>query len=444
MNALQIIAKKQAGNELSGSEIEYFITNYVSGHIPDYQMAALLMAIYYQEMSTEETYFLTRIMLESGAVLDNSSILQPKADKHSTGGVGDKVSVILAPLVACLGVSVPMISGRALGHSGGTLDKLESIPGFDVRLSVSDAIKKLRKNGLVFMAQTEELVPADRRIYALRDSTSTVRSVPLITASILSKKLAENIDALVLDVKIGKGAFFTRQEYALKLSDRLLAVSEKFGLKTSILFTDMDQPLGRSVGNWLEIKESLETMQGNGPSDLNDVTIALGAEMLVQTRIERHYDKAIRLVEQTLKSGAAYEKFLKVVKSQGGKVKYIERPSQYPTSRLVHGIKSERSGYVSSIDALKIGVLAMDVGAGRIMVNDQIDPKAGVFLNKKVGEYVERGEVLATVHTDMNIDVAALNARIWDAFQIVRRKVTAPDPVLGYAVKDGKCKWPPY
>ncbi|MBN2013426.1 thymidine phosphorylase [candidate division KSB1 bacterium] len=444
MNALQLITKKQAGNELTPDEISYLVRGYVNGDIPDYQMSAFLMAAYYQEMSPEETYQLTKIMLESGERVNTSSIPGIKVDKHSTGGVGDKVSIVLAPLIACVGLYVPMISGRALGHSGGTLDKLESIPGINTNLSVDEAVKQLSKIGAVFMAQTEELVPADKKMYALRDATSTVKSIPLITASILSKKIAEGIDGLVLDVKVGKGAFYSRQQYALKLANSLINVSEKFGLKTSVLFTAMDQPLGKAVGNWLEIKESIDTLRGNGPKDFVDVVLALGSEMLVQTKQEKTYEEALKRLSIKLQSGEAYKKLLEIVKSQGGKTKFIENPGNYPESQRKIVVRSERSGYISTIDALQIGTLAMDVGAGRHKMTDEVDLKAGVMLNKKVGDYVERGEELATIMTDRQIEVTEINTRVWNAIEVTKLKVLPPNPLLGYAVKDGSCRWPPF
>lgn len=442
MNIINLIAKKQSGKDLSEDEIIYLINSYTSGEIPDYQMAAFLMSVYFQEMSQEELYNFTNAMLNSGEKIDTSTIPGIKIDKHSTGGVGDKVSIILAPLVASAGVIVPMISGRGLGHSGGTLDKLESIPGFKTNLSIYESKKKLAKIGVVFMGQTDTLVPADKKMYALRDTTSTIKSISLITASILSKKLAEGIDGLVIDLKVGKGAFFKNQKYGLKLAEKLITISEKFSLKTSVLFTAMDEPLGFHIGNWQEIKEAIEVLKGNGPNDLIDVTLALGAEMLVQAKIERKISSAIEKLKQILSSGAAYSKFLEIVKNQGGKVKYIENPDLYNKSKHHYIIKSERRGYVSNIDALKIGQLAMTLGAGRKTIDDKIDYKAGIVLPKKIGFYVERNEPIAEIFTDKDIPHKILEEQLLNAIKIVKIKLALPNPLLGYATKTGMSRWP--
>ena len=442
MTTQQLIIKKQSGKELTAEEIQFLVNGYVSGEIPDYQISAFLMAVYFQGMTYEETYYLTYAMLESGEKIDTSSIPGFKIDKHSTGGVGDKVSIILAPLVAAVGVVVPMISGRGLGHSGGTLDKLESIPRFKTNLKIKDSLKHLSKSGVALVGQTQNLVPADKKIYALRDSTATVRSIPLITASIMSKKLAEGIDGLVLDVKVGEGAFFKNQRYAYKLTDSLISIGERFSLKTTALFTGMDQPLGQAIGNWLEIKESIDMLQGNGPKDLTEVTLALAAEMLLHAKIERTISSAIERLKDVLKSGAAFNKFLDIVKQQGGKVKYIEKPNLYPKSKHHFIIKSERGGYVKSINALEIGMLAMELGAGRKTIKDKIDYKAGIILQKKVGDQVERNEVLAEIFTDANIPENIVRDHFLNATDVTTHDILRPNPILGYATKEGAFKWP--
>ena len=442
MSIQQIILKKQKGKALTGDEIKLLINGYVASKIPDYQMAAFLMAVYFQGMNYEEIYVLTREMIESGEKMSTDSIPGIKVDKHSTGGVGDKVSIVLAPLVAAAGVIVPMISGRALCHSGGTLDKLESIPGFKTNLSIQQSLKLLSKIGVVLVGQTDKLVPADKKIYALRDSTATVESIPLITASILSKKLVEGINALVIDLKVGKGAFFKKYEYALKLADSLISTSEKFDLKTTVLFTAMEQPLGKAIGNWLEIKEVIATLKGEGPEDLLTVTLALGAEMMIRAKIEKNVSDAINRLKIILESGAAYRKFLEIVKNQGGKIKYIENPDLYEKSKYHFTITSERSGYIKEIDALEMGILSMELGAGRKTINDKINHRAGLILNKKVGEFVNRNEPIVEIFTDINFSNVVLNDRISNAIKIAGGKVEKPNPILGYATNEGIFKWP--
>jgi len=442
MTTQSIIIKKQKGKEISAEEIDYLINGYVAGKIPDYQVAAFLMAVYFQGMTNEEIYYLTATMLNSGERIDTRTIPGMKVDKHSTGGVGDKVSLILAPLLATAGVSVPMISGRGLGHSGGTLDKLDSIPGFRTDLTIEQSMQQLSKIGVVLIGQTERLVPADKKIYALRDSTATVRSIPLITASILSKKLAEGIDALVIDLKVGKGAFFKDQPYAFKLADKLINISDQFNLKTSVIFTGMNQPLGRTIGNWLEVEESIETLQGKGPADLISVTLALGAEMLLRAKVEKDYVPAENKLKEILNSGQAFQKFIDIVKSQGGKVKFIEHPQSYDKSKYHYIFESERGGYVSDVDALEFGLLAMDLGAGRKTISDVIDYKAGIRLHKKIGDFVERNEPFAEVFTDLEINEDLIKERILNAFSISPNRVAQPNPLLSYANKEGVFRWP--
>ncbi|MBD3290695.1 thymidine phosphorylase [candidate division KSB1 bacterium] len=441
MTTQSIIIKKQRGKELAQDEINYLINGFISNSIPDYQMAAFLMTVYFQGMTYQETYHLTKAMLDSGEKIDTSVISGFKADKHSTGGVGDKVSLVLAPLVAAAGVIVPMISGRGLGHSGGTLDKLESIPGFKTKLSAKECIKQLENIGVAMIGQSDDIVPADKKIYALRDSTSTVRSVPLITASILSKKLAEEIDALVIDLKVGKGAFFKDQAYAYKLADSLIDISQRFGLQTSVLFTAMDQPIGNAIGNWVEVKESIDTLRGNGPEDLLEVTLALGSEMLMKAKLEKSISEAKDRLKNILASGAAYDKFTEIVKHQGGKLKYIEKPELYDESLHQHIVKSERSGFIDDINSRQIGLLAMELGAGRKTLADRIDHKAGIILKKKMGESVERNESVATVYTDLEISEAEIFDRISNAFNITPSSPPLTNPILGYATKDGISRW---
>ncbi len=333
MNIEQIIVRKRNGEELSANGLQDVVQGFVRDEIPDYQMAALLMAIYFQGMSFAETLSLTKVMIESGKKVEFNNLNKIPVDKHSTGGVGDKISIILAPLVAAAGVAVPMMSGRGLGHSGGTLDKLEAIPGFRTRLSLTEFKNQVENIGVAMIGQTDEIVPADRKIYALRDRTGTVPSIPLVVASILSKKIAEGAKALVLDVKTGRGAFFKSQEKTTQLAESLIAVSKQFGLPTTAFLTSMDQPLGYAVGNWLETREAIETLKGRGPKDVMEVTLALGAEMLRQAGIVANNYSGQAHLNDLLQSGAAYEKFLALVHAQGGDLYIIEHPDRYPKTK---------------------------------------------------------------------------------------------------------------
>jgi len=441
MTAEQIIVKKRDGHELSAQEIRFMINGFVSGEVTDYQMSALLMAIYFQGMTFEENYLLTKLMIESGSRVDFSHLNRFPVDKHSTGGVGDKVSLILAPLMACAGLAVPMMSGRGLGHSGGTLDKLEAIPGFRTNLTLKEYAAQVEKIGVAMIGQTEEIVPADRKMYALRDSTGTVPSIPLVVASIISKKVAEGAKALVLDVKTGNGAFFTSASKALELAERLIEISEKFDLQTSALMTYMDQPLGYAVGNWLETREAIDTLKGNGPEDLVEVTLALGAEMLRQAKMEDDVFSAQRKLEGLLSSGVAYEKFLTLVKVHGGDLSIIENPDLYPVSRIRKKIVSNKNGFVHSVNALKIGLLARELGAGRKKITDSVDYKAGIILNKKVGDPVEKGESLVEVHYSLKISSDYVEKRIFEAIEISEETIPAPQLILKYVNKKGQYDW---
>ncbi|UCE05238.1 MAG: thymidine phosphorylase [bacterium] len=441
MNAEQIIIRKRDGNELSEQELQFIIEGFVNGEIPDYQMVALLMTIYFQGMSYEETFLLTKQMIESGKKLDFSQLDKFPIDKHSTGGVGDKVSIILAPLVAAAGVAVPMISGRALGHSGGTLDKLEAIPGFRTRLTLTEFVVQVEKIGVAMIGQTDEIVPADRKIYALRDRTGTIPSIPLVVASILSKKVAEGVKALVLDVKTGKGAFFSSKDKALKLAETIIAISQKFGLHTTALMTTMDQPLGYAVGNWLETREAIDTLKGNGPRDVVDITLALGAEMLIQARLVDNVISGQNKLRHLLETGNAYEKFLTLVEAQGGDVSIIENPDRYPKSEYQLTIFSENEGYIHSINALRVGLLAMEIGAGRKKISDQIDYGAGIVLQKKVGNSVSKGEPLAEIFCSKKISSKCIQEQFSTVIEI-RDEPKPPSPlILKYISKKSQFDW---
>jgi pyrimidine-nucleoside phosphorylase len=398
MNPVELIRKKRDGLALTRAELQAFIASYLEGKIPDYQMSALLMAVYFRGMEPGETAAFTEVMLHSGCVADLSGIAAAKVDKHSTGGAGDKVSLILAPMVAACGIAVPMISGRGLGHTGGTLDKLESIPGFRTALGIDEFRRVIEKTGLAMIGQTGEIAPADRRMYALRDVTATVESVPLIAGSIMSKKLAEGIDALVLDVKTGAGAFMQRYEDSLALARTLVGIGTRFGKKTVALITEMDQPLGFAIGNWTEVVEAVSCLKGAWVADLMEVTYALGALMLVAGGRARGVREGLRLCREAIRSGGAYEKFLALVRAQGGDGSRLERPSLAPDPEARVECRAARSGYICGFSTREVGVLAVEMGAGRMSVEDAIDMSAGITLRKKLGDAVEEGETLAVLY----------------------------------------------
>jgi pyrimidine-nucleoside phosphorylase len=419
-----IIEKKRNGEALSDEEVGLFINGYVRGEIPDYQMAALAMAIYFKGMSPRETATLTRVMMQSGDLVDTSSIGLPKVDKHSTGGIGDKLSIPLAPLVACCGVAVPMISGRGLGITGGTLDKLESISGYRTGLSVPEFIWVLQECGCSMIGQTDRIVPADRKLYALRDVTATVPSIPLIVSSIMSKKLAEGIDGLVLDVKCGRGAFMKTRVEARALAEGLVGVGRAMGKKVAVLITAMDQPLGRSVGNALEMIESLDILRGKGPADSTELTLVLGAEMLVLAGVAQTVEAAAPVLRAKLESGEALERFKKMVHCHGGNTEMIDDPGLLPRAAVRMDLCAPSAGVVQEADADKIGRASLVLGAGRTKTTDVIDPAAGLSKLVKIGERIEAGQLLATLH-------AATRERIEAALPWVRQAfVVGEQPVM--------------
>jgi len=425
MNPAEIIRKKREGGKLNREEIGFLVNGYVAGTIPDYQMSAFMMSVYFRSMDFKETATLTDIMLHSGVVVDLSHIPGVKVDKHSTGGVGDKVSLILAPMVASCGVPVPMISGRGLGHTGGTLDKLESIPGFRTSLSLKEYQSVIEEIGTVMIGQTAEIAPADKKMYALRDVTGTVESIPLIAGSIMSKKLAEGIDSLVLDVKTGRGAFMQSEERAIELAHTLIEIGKRFGKKTIGFLTDMNQPLGCAVGNWLEVTECIDCLHGKDDSDLMEVTYVLGGTMLMLGKKVKTIEDGITRCKEAIRSGKAYEKFLQLVKRQGGDLSFIEHPERYPKSKYTAEIRSFSSGDLDNIDALEVGLVSVLIGAGRRKVEEAIDPKAGIILKKKVGDAVSHGDVLAVLHTDSKDVLETAAHRLGGAFAV------ATEPSIG-------------
>lgn len=422
----QVIARKRDGHALSGDEIAAFVRGATDGSWEDYQLSALLMAIFLRGMTTDETAAYTEAMMRSGVVADLAGVRGPKIDKHSTGGVGDKVSLHLAPMVAVCGVSVPMISGRGLGHTGGTLDKLEAIPGFRVGLSFAEYRAQLEKVGVALIGQTEELAPADKRLYALRDVTGTVESVPLICASILSKKLAEGIDALVLDVKFGSGAFMKDKARARELATMLVTVAERLGKPTRALLTAMEQPLGRAVGNAVEVAECLACLRGEGPDDLMEVTFALGEQMLLLGGVAENAEDARTRLAKGISSGAALAKFREIVAAQGGDVTVVDDPGRLPAARLRAEVTSTRRGFVTEVNALDVAIAALRLGAGRTRVDDKVDPAVGVSRLVKIGERVEQGDVLAVIHANDETSLAEARGIVGDAILVGDERVETP------------------
>lgn len=400
MNPVEIIIRKRNRIALTEEEIKFFVNGYLSGEIPDYQMSAFLMSVYFNGMSDEETVALTRTMLFSGEVLDLSHIDGLKVDKHSTGGVGDKTSLVIAPIAAAAGVIVPMISGRALGHTGGTLDKLESIPGFRTDLSKDEFIKTLEKIGVCLIGQTKEIAPADKKIYALRDVTGTVESIPLICASIMSKKLAEGINGLVLDVKTGSGAFMKTLKDSEILAVNLKNISEAFGVKTIAYITNMNQPLGNYVGNWLEVYESVEILKNKVHNELTELCHLLAGTMIYLGGKASSLDEGYSISKQMIESGRAYQKFLEIVEAQNGEVTFIENTEKYAEPKFKFVVKSNRNGFVSRMNTFEIGMLGIELGAGRVKYTDTIDPKAGFIFYKKIGDEIKIGDVIAEIRTD--------------------------------------------
>ena len=413
---VELIAAKRDGKALLEAEIHRLITSFTEGTLADYQLTAFLMAVFFRGLDDVETVALTEAMLHSGSVLDLAGVTGTKVDKHSTGGVGDKVSICLAPLVAACGVPVPMVSGRGLGHTGGTLDKLEAIPGFRTDMSTADFARIVRDVGTCMIGQTKDIAPADKRIYALRDVTATVESIPLIVASILSKKLAEGIDGLVLDVKVGKGAFMKSHENARELADKLVRVGTRAGKKVVAVLTRMDTPLGRTVGNANETREALEVLLGKGPEDLVECTMVLGAEMLVLGGKAKDIAEARTTLERAITSGAAVRVMEKMVEAQGGDAKVVSDPSRLEMAKEMVEVRAPRAGFVAGIDALAVGLTGVAMGAGRTRADQKVDPAVGIELEAKPGDAVQVGQVVARVFVRQRSAADALVERLSGAF----------------------------
>lgn len=424
MNILEIIRKKRNGEILSENEIYYIITSYTKGKIPDYQFSAFLMAIYFRGMNKAETAAFTRAMLFSGKVINLSSIHGAKIDKHSTGGVGDKTSLILTPVAAAAGINVPMISGRGLGHTGGTIDKLESIPGFRTDLKLSEYKSVLKKCRAVMISQTKNIAPADKLIYSLRDVTATIESIPLITGSIMSKKLAEGIDGIVLDVKTGNGAFMKTLRDSRELAYSLIDTAKAFNKKVVGFITNMNQPLGSYIGNWLEVYESIKVLQGEKIRDLLELSLALSGAMIYLGGKASSIKEGIEIAEQTINNGKAFEKFQQIVRLQGGNISFINNPEKYPKSKVIEKVKAEKNGYLSGVDNYQLGMISLQLGAGRLTKEDNIDPKAGIIFYPKVGDKINKGDVIAELRTDKKNIVNDLKKRLNTILNYSDKKVT--------------------
>ncbi|MED4406282.1 pyrimidine-nucleoside phosphorylase [Heyndrickxia coagulans] len=417
MRMIDIIEKKRNGKELATEEINFFVKGYTEGTIPDYQASALAMAIYFQDMSDREIADLTMAMVHSGETLDLSAIHGIKVDKHSTGGVGDTTTLVLAPLVAALGVPVAKMSGRGLGHTGGTIDKLESIQGFHVEITTDQFIDLVNREKVAIIGQTADLAPADKKLYALRDVTATVDSIPLIASSIMSKKIAAGADAIVLDVTTGAGAFMKNEEDAIRLAETMVRIGNHVGRKTMAVISDMSQPLGYAIGNALEVKEAIDTLKGEGPDDLTELVLALGSQMVVLAGKATTLEEARNMLKEAIASGAGLAKFKKFVANQGGDPSVIDHPEKLPQANYAIDLPAKTSGYVSQMVADQIGVAAMMLGAGRATKEDKIDFAVGIVLRKKVGDRVEAGEPLATIYANREA-VEDVKEKIYDNITI--------------------------
>jgi pyrimidine-nucleoside phosphorylase/thymidine phosphorylase len=425
MRIVDVIRKKRDGAELTREELALLVEGYGRNEVSDYQAAAFLMAVYFQSLSDSELADLTDLYVRSGVTVDLSELPGVKVDKHSTGGVGDKASLVVAPIVAAAGCRVPMISGRGLAHTGGTVDKLESIPGFNTALSMEQFEQALRTTGCAIIAQTAELAPADGKLYSLRDATGTVESIPLIAASIMSKKLVEGIDALLLDVKTGSGAFMKKQTEARRLAQAMVTIGRRMGKRMLALITDMDQPLGNAVGNALEVMEAVNTLQGKGPPDLTELSLELAARMLALADPNRSGEEARELANSLLADGSALAKFRQIIEAQGGDAGVIDAFERLPTASAGHSITTPRSGYVTQVNAEEIGMAAVLLGAGRERLDSAIDHAVGIVVERKVGEQVEAGESLCTLYYNDERGLEEVVQMVEDAFHIAS---VAPEP----------------
>lgn len=425
MRMYDIIMKKRNGGELSREEIEFFVEGYTKGEIPDYQVSALMMAIYFRKMTEAETLHLTMAMAHSGEILDLSAIKGIKVDKHSTGGVGDKTSLALIPMVAACGIPVAKMSGRGLGHTGGTIDKLESFPGFSTAITAEKFMKNVNEIGIAIMGQTADLAPADKKLYALRDVTATVDNMSLIASSIMSKKLAAGADAIVLDVKTGSGAFMKTEDDALALAREMVQIGNNAGRRTIAVVSDMDQPLGRAIGNALEVKEAIDTLKGCGPKDFEELCLTLGTQMLLAGGIVSEEQKARDMLRQTIRDGSALRKLATFVEAQGGDSAAVLRPELLPHANIIMPITADREGYISHIECDEIGICSLILGGGRETKESEIDLSVGLVLEKKVGDAVKKGDILAFLHANDEGKAQIAKERFLRAYHISEEKPEA-------------------
>lgn len=425
MRMVDLIEKKRDGQELTQEEINYIINGYTNDQIPEYQMAAFQMAVFFQNMTKQEQIYLTEAMVQSGDQIDLSAIQGIKVDKHSTGGVGDTTTIVLAPLVASLDIPVAKMSGRGLGHTGGTLDKLESIPGFHIEISNDEFIELVNRDKVAVIGQTGNLTPADKKIYALRDVTATVDSIPLIASSIMSKKIAAGSNAIVLDVKTGNGAFMKKMEDAENLAKAMVNIGQGVGRQTTAIISDMSQPLGYAIGNALEVQEAIDTLRGEGPEDLRELCLTLGSHMVVLAGKTGNLDDARQLLEEKLTNGEALEKLKTFLSAQGGDASVVDDPDKLPKATYTIEAPAEQAGYVSEIIADQIGVAAMKLGAGRATKESEIDLAVGLTMHKKVGDFVEVGDSLVTIHSNTT-DVSEVQSIIHTAYKFSENPIDVP------------------
>lgn len=437
MRMYDLIMKKRDGQELTKEEILYFVKGYTDGSIPEYQASALLMAIFLNKMNKRETVDLTHAMMHSGDVVDLSPIKGIKVDKHSTGGVGDTTTLVLAPLVASCNIPVAKMSGRGLGHTGGTIDKLESIEGFHTEIDMNQFIQNVNEKGIAVIGQTKNIAPADKKLYALRDVTATVDNISLIASSIMSKKLAAGSDAIVLDVKVGSGAFIKDLDGALELATEMVDIGANMDRNTIAVITDMEQPLGLAIGNALEVKEAIDTLHGKGPEDLTELCLKLGAYMVYLGGGAATYEDARAMVKANLNNGKAFSKFKEFLSAQGGNVEVVENPENLPNASIVHEVKAPINGYVEHIKSDEVGISAMMLGAGRESLDSEIDLSAGIMLTKKVGDTIQKGETIAVFHTNREAALEGAEKRFLDAYTFTTEVVEKTPLIKAVVKKDG-------
>ncbi|MBE3568637.1 MAG: pyrimidine-nucleoside phosphorylase [Bacillales bacterium] len=434
MRMVDIIEKKRNGNELSTEEIQFFINGYTKGDIPDYQVSALLMAVYFQGMTERERADLTMAMVHSGDQIDLSAIHGIKVDKHSTGGVGDTTTLVLGPLVASVGVPVAKMSGRGLGHTGGTIDKLESVPGFHVEIENSEFIELVNRNKLAVIGQSGNLTPADKKLYALRDVTATVDSIPLIASSIMSKKIAAGADAIVLDVKTGAGAFMKTREDARELAEAMVRIGNQVGRKTMAIISDMSQPLGYAIGNALEVKEAMDTLKGEGPKDLTELCLTLGSYMVLLAKQANTLEEAREKLLASIQNGSALQTFRTFLAAQGGDASVVDQPNKLPQAKYKIDLPAKEDGYIAEMEADSIGTAAMWLGAGRATKESTIDLAVGLVLKKKIGDEVKKGESIVTIYSNRE-DVENVKEKLYESIQISKEKVKAPTLIYEVVTK---------